>query len=85
MTQQIIWFQKKQKRPMIDGVVDPHQGTLRVMNEVALDTPLTPAIPSTPSSKGAGTPLPAKVVAPMGDFELEGESVESFVDPNSLP
>lgn len=86
VTQQITWFQKKHNRPVVDGVVDPGQGTLRVMNEVALDTPLAPPAPgpSAPSAGPIATPLPAKVVPPVGDYYVERTETDDFIDPSSI-
>ncbi len=37
LTAQIVAFQTLQKRPVADGVIDPGGGTLRVMNQVAVE------------------------------------------------
>jgi hypothetical protein len=43
ITAQIFTFQKVNRRPVADGVVDPSGGTLKLMNSLALDHPPGPA------------------------------------------
>src|ERR1700722_5728739 len=54
---QIVTFQKINKRPVIDGVIDPGGGTLKVMNQLASDP--TPGVVS------------AKVVPPPNGWKEE--------------
>jgi hypothetical protein len=42
LTAQIVSFQTINRRPVIDGVVDPDGGTLREMNRLASDGPPLP-------------------------------------------
>ncbi|MDX2267696.1 MAG: hypothetical protein NW208_06290 [Bryobacter sp.] len=80
LAEQITWFQKKNNRPLVDGVVDPGQGTLKLMNELALDGPAGSSTPQ-PSS---GLALPATVVPPMGTYNLEGGNPKLVADPTSV-
>src|SRR5215471_18403677 len=40
VTAQIITFQTTNARPMVDGVIDPGGGSLRLMNQLAADRPV---------------------------------------------
>ena len=57
VTAQIITFQTANGRPVIDGVLDPNGGTLKLMNQLAADPP-------------AGT-ISARVMPPPENFKEE--------------
>lgn len=42
VTAEIVRFQTLNGRPVIDGVIDPGGGTLKLMNQLAVDTPAGP-------------------------------------------
>lgn len=52
VTTEIVRFQTVQKRPKVDGVIDPGGGTLKRMNELASEPRLKPLLTALPGDPG---------------------------------
>jgi len=73
LTGQIVTFQTVNQRPVIDGVIDPNGGTLKLMNQLAGDSPVP-----------VGSITATVVSAPDKHFE-SFVSTMLVADPVSLP
>jgi hypothetical protein len=82
VTAQIIVFQTANKRPVIDGVVDPGGGTLKLMNQLAASPSPTPAGGITATVVPAPGNWPEQV-GPVGIFVADVSTMPGLgtIDP----